>query len=111
MSVSNSSGLSWVRFCGLTIADPVPNANALWNFREALIDKGILTPLFERLDQAIKDTGYLPMSGQIVDVSPVAALKQRNTKGEKDAIKGGKSASEIWPGQPLEATQKDTDAR
>ena len=29
--------LSWMRFCGLTIADRVPDANTLWDFREALI--------------------------------------------------------------------------
>ena len=103
--------LSWMRFCGLSIADPVPDANTLWDFREALIAKGALTLLFERLDQAIKDAGYLPMSGQIVDASLVAAPRQRNTKGEKDAIKGGKSAAEIWPAQSSKAAQKDTDAR
>ncbi len=103
--------LSWMRFCGLTIADSVPDANLLWDFREALIAKGALELLFERLDQAIKDAGYLPMSGQIVDASLVAAPRQRNTKDEKEAIKAGKSAGEIWPDKPARAAQKDTDAR
>ena len=103
--------LSWMRFCGLSIADPVPDANTLWDFREALIAKGALERVFERLDQAIKGAGYLPMSGQIVDASLVAAPRQRNTKDEKDAIKAGKSADEIWPDQPAKAAQKDTDAR
>ena len=103
--------LSWMRFCGLSIADRVPDANTLWDFREALIAKGALERLFERLDQAIKEAGYLPMSGQIVDASLVAAPRQRNTKGEKDAIKAGKSADEIWSDQPAKAAQKDTDAR
>ena len=103
--------LSWMRFCGLTIADPVPDANTLWDFREALIAKGALEQLFERLDQAIKDAGYLPMSGQIVDASLVAAPRQRNTKDEKEAIKAGQSADEIWPDEPAKAAQKDTDAR
>ena len=103
--------LSWMRFCGLTIADPVPDANTLWDFREALIAKGALELLFERLDQAIKDAGYLPMSGQIVDASLVAAPRQRNTKEEKEAIKAGKSADQIWPHEPSRAAQKDTDAR
>ncbi len=79
--------LSWMRFCGLTIVDPVPDANTLWDFREALIAKGALAHLFERLDQTIKDAGYLPMSGQIVDASLTAAPRQRNSKGEKDAIR------------------------
>ena len=74
--------LSWMRFCGLTIADPVPDGNTLWDFREALIAAGRLDKLFGRLDQAIKEAGYLPMSGQIVDASLVAAPRQRNTEEE-----------------------------
>jgi IS5 family transposase len=103
--------LSWMRFCGLSIADPVPDANTLWDFREALIGAEALDQLFARLDQAIKDAGYLPMSGQIVDASLVAAPRQRNTDEEKAAIKAGKTASEIWPDKPAKAAQKDTDAR
>ena len=45
------------------------------------------------------------MSGQIVDSSLVAAPKQRNTRDEKQAIKAGRSAPEIWPDQPAKARQ------
>jgi IS5 family transposase len=103
--------LSWMRFCGLSLADPVPDANTLWDFREALIGARALNRLFEQLEQAIKDAGYLPMSGQIVDASLVAAPRQRNTEEEKAAIKAGKKAAEIWPDKPAKAAQKDTDAR
>ena len=41
----------------------------------------------------------------------VAAPKQRNTATEKEAIKAGRSAVEIWPDEPAKAAQKDTDAR
>jgi IS5 family transposase len=51
------------------------------------------------------------MSGLIVDASLVPAPKQRNTEGEKAAIKAGKSAKEIWPDEPNKAAQKDTNAR
>jgi IS5 family transposase len=103
--------LSWMRFCGLTIADAVPDANTLWDFREALIAAGAFEKLVEQLDKAIKDAGYLAMGGQIIDASLVAAPRQRNTAEEKDAIKAGKSADEIWPDKPAKAAQKDTDAR
>jgi transposase, IS5 family len=36
---------------------------------------------------------------------------QRNTAPEKDAIKAGRAASEIWPDEPARAAQKDTGAR
>ena len=98
-------------FCGLSIADPVPDANTLWDFREALIRAGAFDQLFDQLDCAIKEAGDLPMSGQIVDASLVAAPRQRNTDEEKAAIKAGKAAAEIWPDRPAKAAQKDTDAR
>ena len=51
------------------------------------------------------------MSGQIVDASLEKAPKQRNTDVEKEAIKAGKTAREIWSDEPRKAAQKDTDAR
>ena len=81
--------LSWMRFCGLGPGDAVPDANTLWDFREALIAARALDRLFERLDQAIQTAGYLPMGGQIIDATLVAAPKQRNTEAEKAAIKAG----------------------
>ena len=103
--------LSWMRFCGLGPGDRVPDANTLWDFREALIRADALDRLFTRLDRAISEAGYLPMSGQIVDATLVAAPRQRNTDAEKAAIKAGQSAPEIWPDQPAKAAQKDVDAR
>jgi hypothetical protein len=51
------------------------------------------------------------MGGQIVDATLVAAPKQRNTQEEKEAIKAGKTADEIWPEKPAKAAQKDVNAR
>jgi hypothetical protein len=62
-------------------------------------------------DWQLQQKGYIPMSGQIVDASLVPAPKQRNTDAEKEAIKAGKTANEIWPNEPNKAAQKDTDAR
>lgn len=103
--------LSWMRFCGLGIADTVPDANTLWDFREALIRADALDALFKEMDRAINQAGFIPRSGQIVDASLVAAPRQRNTDGEKAAIKAGKTASEIWPDKPAKAAQKDVDGR
>lgn len=103
--------LSWMRFCRLGPEDRVPDANTLWDFREALIAAGALDDLFKRLDHAINAAGYLPRGGQIVDASLVAAPRQRNTEAEKAAIREGKSAADIWPDKPAKAAQKDTQAR
>ena len=50
------------------------------------------------------------MAGQIVDASLVPAPKRRNTEDEKQAIKEGRTAREIWPDEPDKAAQKDTNA-
>jgi IS5 family transposase len=102
--------LSWMRFCGLGPGDTVPDANTLWDFREALIAARALDVLFERLDQAISAAGYLPMGGQIIDATLVAAPKQRNTDGEKAAIKAGE-VPEAWRDKPAKLRQKDRDGR
>ena len=102
--------LSWMRFCGLGPGDTVPDANTLWDFREALIAAKALDKLFERLDRAISAAGYLPMGGQIIDATLVAAPKQRNSGGEKAAIKAGAVPKE-WQEKLAKLRQKDRDAR
>lgn len=100
--------LSRMRFCGLGIADTVPDANTLWDFREALIKSGTLDALFAEMDPAINQAGFIPRSGQIVDASLVAAPRQRNTDAAKAVIKAGKTAAQIWPEKPAKAAQKGT---
>jgi hypothetical protein len=50
------------------------------------------------------------MGGQIIDATLVAAPKQRNTDGEKAAIKAGEIPEE-WQDKPARLRQKDRDAR
>lgn len=102
--------LSWMRFCGLALGDAVPDANTLWDFREALIAAKALERVFARLDQAINRAGYTPMGGQIIDATLVAAPKQRNRQDEKDAIKAGR-VPEGWQDKPAKLRQKDRDAK
>ena len=102
--------LSWMRFCGLGPEDRVPDANTLWDFREALIRAGALDDLFAELDRAITAAGYLPRGGQIVDATLVAAPRQRLTDDEKAEIKAGRTSAEVWPEKPAKARQKDVDA-
>lgn len=102
--------LSWMRFCGLGPGDTVPDANTLWDFREALTAARALDKAFERLDRAIGAAGYLPMGGQIIDATLVAAPKQRNTDGEKAAIKAGEVPA-AWKDKQAKLRQKDRDAR
>ncbi|MBJ7525702.1 MAG: IS5 family transposase [Sphingomonadaceae bacterium] len=103
--------LSWLRFLGFDLGAPTPDANTIRLFREKLTDAGTLQVLFDAFDHRLRTNGYLAMGGQIVDATLIAAPKQRNTQDERDAIKVGKTAQEVWPDQPAKAAQKDTDAR
>ena len=103
--------LSWLRFLSFDLGAATPDANTIRLFREKLTEAGALDAVFADFDRQLKERGYLAMGGQIVDATLVAAPKQRNTALEKDAIKAGKTAGEIWPDKPARAAQKDTDAR
>jgi IS5 family transposase len=102
--------LSFMRFLGLGLADAVPDANTIWSFREALKKDDAVDALFARFDGALRASGFLAMSGQIVDATIVAAPKQRNTLEEKKAIREGR-IPERWKDKPAKIAQKDRDAR
>jgi IS5 family transposase len=102
--------LSFMRFLGLGLADAVPDANTIWTFREALKKAGAIDALFQRFDAALRASGFLAMSGQIVDATIVAAPKQRNALEEKKAIKEGR-IPDGWKDKPARLAQKDRDAR
>ncbi len=78
--------LSWMRFCGLGPGGTVPNANTLWDFREALIATKALEKAFEMLDRTISAAGYLLMGGQIIDATLVAAPKSLSEEFMLDCI-------------------------
>jgi IS5 family transposase len=106
---------SFMRFLGLGLSDPVPDANTIWTFREALTRarinaKPAIEVLFRAYEAALTKAGFLAMGGQIVDASIIAAPKQRNTDSEKAEIKAGR-IPEAWKDKPAKLAQKDRDAR
>lgn len=102
--------LSFMRFLGLGLEHPVPDAKTIWLFREQLTRAGAIQDLFAIFDTWLKGRGYLAMSGQIVDATIVAAPRQRNTDAEKAALKAGE-IPEAWRAKPAKLAQKDRDAR
>ena len=115
--------LSWMRFLGFDLGAPTPDENTIRLFRDKLTDSGALKRVMKAFDRQLRKKGYIPptgdcrqspagrrMAGQIVDASLVPAPKRRNTEDEKQAIKEGRTAREIWPDEPDKAAQKDTNA-
>lgn len=102
--------LSFMRFLGLGLQDRVPDARTIWLFREKLTRADSIQTLFARFDAILRQSGYIAMSGQIVDASLIAAPRQRNTEEEKKAIKEGR-VPDKWKDKPAKLRQKDRDAR
>lgn len=107
--------LSFMRFLGLGLSDPVPDANTIWTFCEALMRAEIagmpaIVVLFSAYEAALRQAGFLAMGGQIVDATVVAAPKQRNTEAEKADLKAGR-VPDAWVAKPAKLAQKDRDAR
>ena len=97
-----------MRFLGLTLGDRVPDARTIWAFRERLSRTGAVWRLFHHFDEVVRQAGYIPMSGQIVDATLVAAPKQRNTEADA-AIKAGRIPAD-WKKELAKLRHKDRDA-
>src|SRR5215475_4502031 len=63
--------LSFMRFAGLALHEPVPDAKTIWLLREQLTRAGAVERLFGRFDAALRDKGLLAMGGQILDATVI----------------------------------------
>jgi IS5 family transposase len=105
-----SDRLSFQKFAGWTVADKVPDANTLWDFREALVRADVFAKLFEQFAQQLQAQGLLAQEGKLVDASLVDVPRQRNSRAENATIKAG-GVPEAWAEVPAKLRQKDVDAR
>ncbi len=78
-----------MRFVGLALHDPVPDAKTIWLYREQLTRAGALGRAFGRFDAMLRDRGYLAMGGQIVDATVIDARRPRLTRDEKQIVRDG----------------------
>jgi transposase, IS5 family len=100
--------LSFMRFVGLALHEPVPDATTVWLFREQLVQAGAIERLFARFDAALRERGWLAMGGQIIDATVVQARPARLTAEEKAAVRRGEEPAG-W--SPARKAQIDRDAR
>lgn len=100
--------LSFQRFLGLNLADPVPDQNTVREFREALQKAGAFASLFEVFSSYLAGQGLLPKEGVIVDASFVEVPRQRNTREESALVKSGQTPAD-WSAK--KRAHKDVDAR
>lgn len=102
--------LSFIRFLGLSLSDPVPDEKTIWAYREVLVSEGMIEKLFARFEVELGRQGYGASCGTIVDASLVKAPTQRNTREENAQIKAGE-VPEGFKSNHYRLRQKDCDAR
>jgi IS5 family transposase len=59
--------------------DPVPDAKAIWRYREQLARAGAEEKLFARFDTLLRAKGWLAMGGQIIAATVIQARRPRLT--------------------------------
>jgi IS5 family transposase len=100
--------LSFMRFLGLGINDPVPDAKTIWLFRDNLTSGNMIEKLFNYLDKQLDTDGIIVHKGKLVDASIVEVPIQRNSRDENKQLKEGE-VPEDWSENKLR--QKDPDAQ
>ncbi len=100
--------LSFRRFLGLKIYDPVPDATTIWLFREALTKKGLVKDLFYRFDLQLHAKGIEARKGTIIDASIVQSPRQKISKDEKKELEETGNVEE-W--NDAKSRQKDVEAK
>lgn len=102
--------LSFMRFLGLTLSDPVPDEKTIWAFREVLVNGEVIEKLFAQFENHLEKQGYNASCGHIIDASIVNAPKQRNSRDDNAKIKQG-FIPEYIKNNVYRRRHKDLDAR
>lgn len=100
--------LSFMRFLGLGINDPVPDAKTIWLFRDTLTKLGMIDKLFSHLDRQLDKAGIIVHKGKLIDAAIVEVPIQRNSREENEKLKEG-TVPEDWSENKVK--QKDVDAK
>jgi IS5 family transposase len=97
-----SDRLSFRRFVGLALADPVPDHSTLSRFRSELVRRGLDAALLAELNRQLDAKGLMVKTGTLIDASLVAADSRRPRKGEPVESRSDRDASwNAMPEQPL----------
>lgn len=97
--------LSFRRFIGVALSDPIPDHSTLWRFREALGDARSAA-VFAQIVRQIEASGFVLKQGTLIDASlvPAAVKAPPPPKGELPPDADGRPASK------LVASKDDPDA-
>src|SRR5918996_6616319 len=94
--------LSFRRFVGLALADPVPDHSTLSRFRSELVRRGLSEPLLAELNRQLDAHGLMVRTGTLIDASLVEADCRRPRQGEPIERRSDQDATwNAMPEKPL----------
>lgn len=65
--------LSFRRFCGIPLGEPVPDHSSIWRFREQLTRHGLSKRIFDEINTQLDARGLFVRKGTIIDATIVEA--------------------------------------
>jgi IS5 family transposase len=93
-----SDRLSFRRFVGLALADPVPDHSTLSRFRSELTRRGLVEALLAELNRQLDAQGLMVKTGTLIDASLVEADCRRPRQGEP--VEGRSDPDASWNAMP-----------
>jgi IS5 family transposase len=84
--------LSFLRFCGLSLEDDVPDHSTIWRFRERLAQAGLVEPLFAEMQRQLEGHGVLVKRGTLIDATLMQAAARRPRMKEDKIAKSDPDA-------------------
>jgi IS5 family transposase len=97
-----SDRLSFRRFVGLALADPVPDHSTFSRFRTELVERELSEALLSELNRQLDARGLMVKAGTLIDASLVAADCRRPRKDEPLENRSDRDASwNAMPEKPL----------
>lgn len=88
-----SDRLSFRRFVGLSLSDPVPDHSTLSRFRKLLAERQLGERLLAELNRQLDARGLILKRGTLVDASLVEANARRPRKGEPKVARSDQDAT------------------
>jgi transposase len=88
-----SDRLSFRRFVGLSLSDPVPDHSTLSRFRKLLAERQLGERLLAELNRQLDVRGLILKRGTLVDASLVEANARRPRKGEPKVARSDQDAT------------------
>jgi len=97
---------SFMRFLGLDVGDRIPDGNTIWDFKEALKEKGVDRELFDLFNKMLEEKGIITHKGTIIDATFVTVPKRHTTKRDNEHLKAGETLEDL-PAKCLERLEKE----